>query len=199
MKIQFAILILCLTPAFASAQNEEVEVPSDVRPFVEKGYIPIALEKGDLNGDGTKDCILVLSKPTHDSNTYDEAGDALRPTLILVRDTAGKLSLAARNEQFVYCKNCGGMMGDPFQGVTIKGMTFSVTNAGGSSDRWDEEYTFGYSRRDKQWQLTRVEENSFSNFTPNKMKTVILTPPKSFGLITFTDFDPENFRHKGKR
>ncbi|MEP6848966.1 MAG: hypothetical protein ABI999_08915 [Acidobacteriota bacterium] len=199
MKIQFSILILCLTSVFAAAQNEEIEIPNDVKPFVEKGYIPIALEKGDLNGDGTKDCILVLSKPTHDSNTYDEVGDALRPTMILVRDAGGTLSLAARNDHAVYCKNCGGMMGDPFQGVTIKGTTFSVLNAGGSSDRWDETYTFGYSRRDRQWQLTRVEENSFSNFKPDKVKTVILMPPKSFGLITFGDFDPENIKGKGAK
>ncbi|MGH9820731.1 MAG: hypothetical protein ACRD43_11230 [Pyrinomonadaceae bacterium] len=196
----FTILFLiCLAPILALAQNEEVKVPAEVKPFVENGMIPIALETGDLNGDGTKDFILVLSKPTRDDGTYDEAGEALRPTLILTRDAGGKLSLAARNDQVSYCKACGGVMGDPFQGVQIKGMTFTFTNAGGSSDRWDDEYTFGYSRRDKQWQLTRAEENSFSAFSPTKVKTRVRTPPKDFGLIDFKDFDPENFKGKGAK
>jgi len=199
MKIQLAILILCLVPVFATAQNEEVEVPADVKPFVEKGYIPIALESGDLNGDGTKDFILVLSKPTHDRNAYDEAGDANRPTLILVRDAGGKLSLAARNDAVAFCKNCGGVMGDPFQGIAIKGTSFSVSNYGGSNERWGDDYTFGYSRRDNQWQLTRVEETTFNALAPTNEKKRVLTPPKNFGLITFPDFNPESFRGKGKK
>jgi hypothetical protein len=193
------IFFFCLAPVLALAQNDEVKVPDEVRPFVEKGMIPIALETGDLNGDSKKDFILVLSKPTKEAGVYDEAGDALRPTLILIREASGKLSLAARNNQVSYCKNCGGAMGDPFQGVKIRRTGFSVLNAGGSSDRWDEEYTFGYSRRDKTWQLVRVEENSFSAFKPDKIKTTILTPPKSFGLINFADFDPDHFKRVGKK
>jgi len=202
MKAKLAILVMlflfCLSPVLVLSQNEQVKVPDEVKPFVEKGMIPIALETGDLNGDGAKDFILVLSKPTKENGEFDEAGDELRPTMILIRDAGGKLSLAARNDQVSYCKNCGGVMGDPFQGIKIRGTSFTVTNAGGSSDRWDAEYTFGYSRRDKNWQLTRVEENNFSAFSPSKVKTAIYTPPKSFGLINFADFNPENFKRKGK-
>ena len=202
MKTKFALFellfLICLSPVLALSQNEQVKIPDEVKPFVEKGTIPIALETGDLNGDGTKDFILVLSKPTKESGEFDEAGDALRPTIILIRDAGRKLSLVARNDQVSYCKNCGGVMGDPFQGIQIRGTSFTVTNAGGSSDRWDAEYTFGYSRRDKNWQLTRVEENNFSAFSPSKVKTTIYTPPKNFGLINFADFDPENFKRKGK-
>lgn len=198
-SIKRALFLVCLAPVLAPAQNEEIKVPNDVKSFVEKGTIAIALETGDLNGDGTKDFILVLSKPTKENGEFDETGDAVRPTLILIRDAGGKLSLAARNDQVSYCKNCGGVMGDPFQGIQIRGTSFTITNAGGSSDRWDVEYTFGFSRRDKNWQLTRVEENNFSAFSPSKVETTILTPPKNFGLINFADFDPENFKHKGKK
>lgn len=201
MKIDLkAVLFLILIgPLVSLAQNEEIKVPDEVKPFVQEGMTPIALETGDLNGDGTKDFILVLSKPTHDSNTYDEAGDALRPTFILIRDAAGKLSLAARNDQVSYCKNCGGVMGDPFQSVKIRGTAFTVNDAGGSSDRWDEEYTFSYSRRDKNWHLTRVKDTSFNTFKPNQVKTVVSTPPRDFGLINFADFDPDHFKRIGKK
>lgn len=190
---------LCLLSATAAAQNEEVKVPAEVKPFVEKGMIPIALETADLNADGRKDLILVLSKPTPADGTYDEAGDAERPTLVLVRGTDNTLSLAARNDRVAYCKNCGGVLGDPFQGVQIRGTRFTVMNYGGSADRWEASFTFDYSRRDHTWQLVRVEENSFNAFTPNRVHKSIYTPPKNFGLIDFADFDPGNFKGKGKK
>ena len=190
---------LCLLTAAAAAQNEEVKVPAEVKPFVEKGMIPIALETADLNADGRKDFILVLSKPTPADGSYDEAGDAERPVLILVRDLAGTLSLAASNDSVALCKNCGGVLGDPFQGIQIRGTRFTVMNYGGSSDRWEYSYTFDYSRRDRTWQLVRVEDSSFNAFTPNRVRRSVYTPPKDFGLINFADFDPDNFKRKGKK
>ena len=193
------LLFLILLPAVGRAQNESVKVPDEVKPFIEKGMIPIALESGDLNADGRKDHILVISKIVPEGSTYDEAGDASRPTLILVRDARGALSVAARNDEVAMCKNCGGVFGDPFAGITIRGNRFSVSNYGGSSDRWSYDYTFAYSRRDRSWQLVRVEENSFSAFSPKKQHLKVYTPPRNFGLITFADFDPASFLGKGKK
>jgi len=197
MKTILGILIL-LTPLIAAAQDG-VPVPDEVKPFIEKGMVAKEVENGDLNGDGTKDYILVLEKPFPEEKTYDEAGDAKRPTLVIVRDASGKLSLAARNDEVAYCRNCGGVMGDPFQGVEISGTGFTVSNYGGSAWRWSNAYSFKYSRRDNTWQLTRVEESSFNSLEPDKGKNTTYTPPKSFGLINFADFNPESFKGKGKR
>ena len=201
MKVQYFLLSIFIgtLPMFAAAQNDEVKVPDEVRPFIEQGTVPIALESGDLNGDGTKDFILVLSKPAKEAGAYDETGDADRPTLLLIRDSSGKLSLAARNDVVAFCRNCGGVMGDPFQGVQIKGTGFSISNYGGSNYRWSNEFRFNYSRRDKQWQLVRVEEGSFNALDPSKEKISVFIPPKDFGLINFSDFNPEDFKKKGKK
>lgn len=197
--LKWIFACLCLLPAAAAAQNDAVKVPDEVKPFVEKGMIPITLESGDLNADGRKDFILVLSKPTPADGSYDETGDAERPVLILVRDTAGSLTVPARNDSVAYCKNCGGVLGDPFQGVQIRGTRFTVMNYGGSSDRWEYSYTFDYSRRDRTWQVVRVEESSFNAFTPSRVRKSVYTPPKDFGLINFADFDPDNFKRKGRK
>jgi hypothetical protein len=197
MKTLLATLIL-LIPILAAAQDE-VKVPDEVKPFVEKGMQAIAVESGDLNGDGTKDYVLVLSKPRVETEQFDEAGEANRPTLILIRDASGKLSLAASNDRVAYCRSCGGVFGDPFQGVEIKGMSFTVSNYGGSSDRWTDDFTFAYSRRDHTWQLTRVEKGAFNVVKNEKLRTTVYTAPKSFGLINFADFNPEEFKGKGKR
>ena len=198
-QILKSILLFCLLPLAVAAQNDPIKVPTEVKPFVLSGMVPIALESGDLNGDGTKDFILVLDKPFDEKAQVDEAGMDNRPMLILIRDAAGKLSLAARNDLVAYCRTCGGVMGDPFTGITIRGTGFTVDNYGGSSDRWSNSFTFDYSRRDREWQLTRVEQETFNTFTPDKVKKSVFTPPKNFGLISFPDFDPQNFKGKGKR
>jgi len=198
--IRSLFVLVVFLPAAALAQNDAVKVPDEVKPFIEKGMIPVACEVGDLNGDGQKDYVLVTSKLVPEGAVYDEAGDAERPTMVLIRDAAGKLSIAARNDEVALCKNCGGVMGDPFQGVKITGTRFTVTNYGGSNDRWSYDYTFAYSPRDKTWQLTRVEEESFQALDPKRTdRRHIYTPPKDFGLINFADFKPEAFRGKGKK
>lgn len=200
-KRNFVILFLiCLTPLAAPAQDESgISVPHEVRPFIGKGMVANALEQGDLNADGRKDYVLVIGKPAPSDGSFDDGQDDKRSTLVLIRDAAGKLTLAGSNDEVAFCRTCGGVFGDPFVGVRIKGTSFTVDNYGGSNWRWSSGFTFRYSPRDKQWQATRVEESSFFVFEPNKVKTRIYTPPSSFGLINFADFNPDNFKGKGKK
>jgi hypothetical protein len=191
-------LATLFVPVTAIAQ-EAVQVPDDVKRFVVEGKIPIALESGDLNADGRKDFILVVSDVVPDNAPYEE-GAGERSVMILVRESNGGLTLAGRNDLVAMCKNCGGVFGDPFAGVSIRGTRFTVSNYGGSNSRWSYEYTFDYSRRDRNWQVVRVEESTFHALDPKRTeRTNVFTPPKNFGLITFADFDPDNFQGKGKR
>jgi hypothetical protein len=195
----FFVFAAFLIPASAIAQDDEVKVPDEVRRFVDKGRIPIALETGDLNADRKKDLILVISEVVPENAPYEEGAGA-RSVLILIGESDGSLSLAARNDTVAYCKNCGGVYGDPFAGVTIRGTRFTVSNYGGSNSRWSYSYTFAYSRRDRNWQLVRAEESTFHALEPERTtRTRIYTPPKNFGLIAFADFDPDNFLGKGKK
>ena len=199
---RLSILAFCLVSMLsmsAAAQNDEIKIPNDVRPFIQKGLIAIALETGDLNADGRKDHILVVSEPV-DENAAWEEGAGERSVMILVREPGGELRLAGRNDLVVLCRNCGGVFGDPFAGVSIRGSSFTVNNYGGSNDRWSYSYTFAYSRRDSTWQLVRVEDESFHALDPkHTTKRRVYTPPKNFGLINYADFDPDNFMGKGKK
>ena len=189
---------LILAPV-AEGQTDVVTVPDEVKAFIEKGMVPIALETGDLNSDGRKDFVLVLSAVVSENAPYEE-GAGERSVRLLARGTGGDLYLAARNDLVVLCRNCGGVFGDPFSGVTVRGTRFTVSNYGGSNSRWSYEYTFAWSRRDSTWQLVRVEESSFHALDPRRTtRTHIYTPPKDFGLINFGDFDPDNFKGKGKK
>jgi hypothetical protein len=198
-RLAFIAAVVSSISICSFAQNEEVVIPDEVKPFVEKGKLAIALEKGDLNADGRPDMILVTSEVIPENAEWEE-GAGERSVLILTRESNGSLLLAARNDVIVYCRNCGGVFGDPFAGVDIKDTRFTVNNYGGSNDRWSYSYTFDYSRRDKMWQLVRVVDESFHTLDPKRtMKRRVYTPPKNFGLINFQDFDPDNYLGKGKK
>lgn len=195
-RIFVSLVLLLPVPAIA---QEPIKLPDEVKPFMDGKREAIALESGDLNADGRKDFILVTSEPVPESDPYEE-GAGSRSVLILAREPDGSLKLAARNDLVAMCKACGGMFGDPFDGIDVKGTRFTVLNYGGSAYRWAYHYTFAYSRRDRTWQAVRVEELNYHNLDPDRtMKRRVYTPPKHFGLITFADFDPDNFRGKGKR
>lgn len=199
MRRVLAILVcLCAAALSAAAQEGELKVPAEVAPFVETGTKAIAAERGDLNGDGREDFILVLEK---ESPAKDEDGfpSDQRPLLILLRGADGGLTLAKRNERIVMCSQCGGIFGDPFEGVTVGRNTFTAEFYGGSAWRWKYSYRFNYSRIDKTWQLVRVESLSYHTSDPDKVQTRVYTPPKDFGKIDVADFDPENYLKKAAR
>jgi hypothetical protein len=189
--------ILALVFAAPLLAQEDVKVPDEVKPFVEAGSRAIAVEKGDLNGDGRQDYVLVLEKSNPQMGDDDFPVDQ-RPLLILTRGTDGKLSVAKRNDEIVMCSKCGGAFGDPFDGVRVGRNTFTVDHYGGSAWRWKYEYTFNYSRIDKTWQLVRVVELDYHTSNPNKMKTRRYTP-RDFGKIDIADFDEGSYQKKGKK
>jgi hypothetical protein len=191
------ILTAGLIALLLAGSQDVPAVPAAAAPFVAAGTRPLAFEIADLNRDGRPDAILVLEpilKPGDDA-----FAERPRPLLVLVGQPDGTYREAARNAKIVYCSACGGVMGDPFQGVDAGAGTFTVHNAGGSSWRWGVEYTFNYSRRDDAWQLVRVTENTFHASDPKDPKETVSTPPKHFGKIDLAAFDPENWKNKGPR
>ncbi|HYW73251.1 MAG TPA: hypothetical protein VE961_19680 [Pyrinomonadaceae bacterium] len=194
MRSLLVILVCLCAPLALTAQ--ELKIPAEVAPFIDSGAKAIALEKSDLNGDGRDDFILVLEKENPAKNSEDFPINQ-RPLLILLRGADGKLTAAKRNEKIVMCSQCGGVFGDPFEGVIAGPGTFSVEHYGGSSWRWKYSYKFNYSRIDKTWELVRVEEVNYHTSNPDKATTKIYTPPRHFGKIDIADFDPDNYLKKG--
>jgi hypothetical protein len=195
--ILLTLTLLCAAPA-AAAQVEELQVPAEVLPFVEAGTKAIAVEAADLNGDGRGDFVLVLERENPATDADDFPVNE-RPLLLLVRGADGRLAAAKRNERLVMCSRCGGVFGDPFEGVEAGRNTFTVNFYGGSNWRWKYSYRFNYSRVDRTWQLVRAEELSYHTSDPDKMKTRVFTPPKDFGKIDLADFDPEKYKRPARR
>jgi hypothetical protein len=108
--------------------------------------------------------------------------------LILLGQADKTYKLAARNDNTVYCVDCGGAFGDPFDGISIANGNFSINHYGGSSWRWTRFITYKYSPADKNWYLFRDGGDSFHASEPEKVKTTIKTV-KNFGKVAFEKFD----------
>ena len=181
----------------AGSQAADVEVPAAAKAFVAADTTAIAFETADLNRDGRPDAVLVLDPTLKPGD--DQFAERPRQLVILVGEADGSYREAVRNGKVAYCSACGGVMGDPFQGVSVGPGTFTVHNAGGSAWRWGVDYTFNYSRRDMTWQLVKVVETSFHASDPDDSKETVSTPPKHFGKIGLAAFDPEHWKNQGPR
>ncbi len=200
MKLRVLIFVLLALPAFADEGTYLAleTLPPEVRAFVENGTRPLSLDGADLDGDGLQDFVLVLERQKARPSDPD-IEERQRPLLILLRHPGGDLEAVKRNDRIVYCATCGGMMGDPFQGVEVGPRTFTVSHYGGSAWRWSVDYKFDYSRRDDTWQLVRVEETSFHASQPDQVEEDVSTPPKHYGKIDIADFDPESWKGQGQK
>jgi hypothetical protein len=186
--------LLFSTPVQASHWETIVLAP-ELQSFVEPGTRPIEVERADLNGDGRADFILVLENLP----TADEPDDLERVLLIVVRQPGGSLKLASRSDSAVGDDQCGGQFGDCLQGVPAKDRAFTISEFGGSGWHWSRVSTFRFSSRDQAWQLVRVEEQSFSVGNPSKVKRNVYVPPRNFGKIDISEYDPDDFLGKGLR
>jgi hypothetical protein len=185
--------LLLSTPVQASIK-ETLVLPSELQSFVEPGTRPIEVERADLNGDGRSDFILVLEKlPTADESVFLE-----RILLIIVRQPGGSLKVAGRGDSAIRDDQCGGQFGDCFEGVSAKDRAFTISEFGGSGGfQWSHVSTFRFSSRDRTWQLVRVEDQSFSPSNPSKVKRNVYVPPRDFGKIDISEYDPEGFLGQG--
>lgn len=204
----FSVQILLLSSGWAAigdtGVNGKISLPSELRPFVDgKIYNVVYVHKADLNRDNRPDYILVIEKVTQDppKNPRTKADDTIeipRIFMILQRAKNGQLVKVKENNNVVYCRECGGLHGDPFSGIEITQKGFVVHLYGGSGWRWGNDFEFGYSHRDKTWQLIRARFSSFHTSDPENREETVYTPPKDFGKIDIADFDPEFLMRLGK-
>ena len=168
------------------AQSEINQLCSEFHP---DNYSILNATKGNLNRDNIDDIVLVLKKDKekeHWEGEY-EFGDK-RPLYLLIGQADGSYRLAAKSNNAVYCVHCGGIMGDPFDGITIKNGYFSVEHYGGSSWRWTRIVTFKYSPAEKKWFLHKDGGDYFHISESEKVETKVKTV-RDFGKISFEEYD----------
>lgn len=192
LPMALIILLLAVFAAPAAAQKSACRLtsslPAAVQPFVERGSCAIALERGDLDRDGRSDYLLVVERPAPDPE------NGRHRSLLVITAGSGGLRLAAKADGVVLCSRCGGVWGDPLEGIQLGTGEFTVQHFAGSAWRWRLDFTFAYSRRDRAWQLVRINDVSFHTSDPEKtMKIRVSRPPRDFGKIDLREFDAETW------
>ncbi|WP_129717370.1 hypothetical protein [Pedobacter sp. SYP-B3415] len=188
-KVFFIICTLFLPlSTLAQAPKEVVAVPAAMNGFIPKGYKALNLTRGDLNRDAYPDAVLVLYKTGEEKTSDVISHPEKRPLMLLLGQPDKSYKLAARSNNAVYCVDCGGQMGDPFTGITIKNGYFSVEHYGGSGHRWTRIVTFRFSPADKKWYLFKDGGERFHATSPEEVKTEVKTA-KNFGVIPFERFN----------
>lgn len=169
-------------------------LPAALTTWVPAGFQVKDTLSGNLNLDSLTDWLLVLSRPGEDTLTesqYAVDGQVKRKLLILTGQPDNSYKLAAESDNAVYCAQCGGMLGDPYQQLAIKQGYFSVEHYGGSRLRWTHIITFKYDRADSTWYLYKdghqgfeILEDGTEKKTSEKVRTA-----KDFGKLSFAEYD----------
>jgi hypothetical protein len=130
MKNSFLVICLLTVSFFAKAQKgDEITVPEKIKPFITRGYEALDIMDKDLNGDGLKDYVLVLKLKGEDTISFDNPQwDAVRPLLLITGQPGNKFKLFATNKEIIYCRNCGGSMPDPYEGIETLPNEFIISH-----------------------------------------------------------------------
>lgn len=175
---------------FTAARAQQTDIPAELKQFVKPGYEVLDFAKADLNNDKLGDYILILKKTGEDSlPAENEEWEIPRPLLLITRKPGNKLSMAVENDELVLCKRCGGVFGDPYEGMLAKPGGFTINFYGGSSWRWAEEYSFVYDATKKNWFLQKHRSSYFQSGDPeNTMKEAIIKRAETgdIGLQNFS-------------
>jgi hypothetical protein len=108
--------------------------------------------------------------------------------MVLRQDPQGKLEKAVQNPSAILCQSCGGMMGDPLQGIKISAGEFSLRFEGGSRELWSREYRFVYSVQAQTWLLSEFESGALDKAKEESGSSRLT--PKDFGSIPIERFNP---------
>ncbi|TPG66543.1 hypothetical protein EAH73_09065 [Hymenobacter nivis] len=173
----------------AQAPREPVPpLPAAIRRLLPPGYAVLDAARGDLNRDTTPDWLVVLNRPNEQKTSDVVDQPTKRPLLVFVGGAGGTYTLAGRTDNAVYCIDCGGIMGDPFMGLTIKNGYFTVEHYGGSAQRWTRYVTFKYDPAGRTWLLHRDGSERFHALDPEH-GTTTATTAKNFGRVPLAKFD----------
>jgi hypothetical protein len=105
----------------------------------------IAQAEGDLNKDGQAELVLVVD----DLQSAEDFGISRRIHIYRLENGQWK-----RWEEFrggILSSESGGMMGDPFEGITIERGTIVINHFGGSRYKW--RYTHRFRYQNGRWEL----------------------------------------------
>jgi hypothetical protein len=156
---RLVVVVLCMLIAKLSFSQNEVLVKlpktgKNIRSFIPKGWIVIKEVRGDFNKDGIKDAAVVTVDSIGEKITLDS-----NRSVIILQGNQNGFQLSAYSAKAVLCISCGGIFGDPFEGIEFKDDKLIIYHYGGSAWRWSVTDKFRF--KNNQWSLIGETKNSY--------------------------------------
>lgn len=155
--------------------------------FIPAGHEILQAVSADLNADGRSDRVVVLRRNDEQARSEAEGEVILRPLLVLMGRAHELFVLAARSDRAVLCHACGGMLGDPFEGVRVEARQIHIAHSGGSALRWSKEAVFQYDPGRERWLLRELTEATF-HATDSDDRASTTQTPRDFGQVFLEDY-----------
>ena len=162
--------LLAFWPVGALAGTVPVSVWQD---YQSQGWRQIGEATGDLNRDGREDAAVVIeapdgvTEPADACTKDDDYSDApVRRLIVAFADGNGSYERAADEPRVVLRSDEGGVMGDPFDGVSVEHGSVVLNFYGGSRWRWGLTLRFRFD--DGAWRMagmTDTQLDSIANST----------------------------------
>ena len=156
----------------------------NVSLFIPKNYDTLSggFAKGDLNKDGVSDIVLALNHKMEKEEIENIDDDSIpsRLLIILLGSKNGYIE-STESKTALLCKDCGGVFGDPFAGVSIEKNILIIYHYGGSNWRWSITDRFRFQNNN--WYLIGETKSSYWDVkTCDKLND-----------FAGTEYDDENF------
>jgi hypothetical protein len=178
-----ALLSACTSPpGLSQPPTPDAEMSAFLPPGTSLGLTA----RGDIDGDGDQDAVIVL-----DAGEGDAARQP-RPLLLLRRDADGRLQRAIESPRAIACHRCGGMAGDPLQGMRIEPGALTLRFEGGSRELWSSEFEFTPAPGSNAWRLTGVTHHGFDRADGGKSTERTLSA-EEIGEVSLASFDASEF------
>lgn len=180
-----AVLLAALCTGPTACATPVQSIDADPARFAPTGMTVRAHARGDLDGDGDEDLLIVIERDA------GHAGAAPRTLLLLLRDSDGTLQESLDSPNAILCRKSGDMMGDPLQSVQAGVGELTLRFEGGSRELWSSEYRFEYARDRDLWLLSGIIHVSFDR-ADGKSAERRLTAP-DLGEVPLESFAPEDY------
>jgi len=122
------LLLCCISYPFISQENKE-------------HYVKITETEGDLTNDGTNEKVIVY-------NTNDSTEFGFIREIQIFKFEANNWVLWTKSRNAILKSQEGGMMGDPFESISIKKGILMIQHFGGSSWKWSITDKYRYENNE---------------------------------------------------
>ncbi len=179
----FSLVLAC------GGSSEQSSTKKEAETLIPEGF---EILDTDTLAIGMDTYVVNALKYENEDSLAGYTNELIRPLTILKKETSSEFELMARNDSIILCRVCGGIFGDPWEGLETEENTFIIYHMGGSSDRWTRNIKFQYDSEKRGWYMISDRGVSFSTYDPEgTYEKSIYTEDDSLGLVPFESFKTE--------